>query len=336
MPPSVRRPGRVQRLPAVLILSLLLAAGGCGRDAPDAPGAANLNVVATIAPIVDLAQRVAGDRVQVKALIPPGENGHTYQPRPGDGRMLTEADLFIDPGFGLNQLITQLTEVLPKDATRLMLGEVAVPKDELISETQPCHFGHCHDAVVNGHLWTNPRYAVAFAEHIASTLTRLDPPGRATYEANATRLSQQIEELDGAFQQALDTIPAANRKMVVYHNAWAYFARRYDLRLVGAIQPNDFAEPSASEVRAMIAQIKAERVPAFFGSEVFPSDVLETVAEETKAKYVKEISDDRLPGNPGDPANSYAGMMVVNVRTIVTALGGTATALDGLETKATG
>jgi ABC-type Zn uptake system ZnuABC Zn-binding protein ZnuA len=84
-------------------------------------------------------------------------------------------------------------------------------------------------------------------------------------------------------------------------------------------------------VRATIEQVKAAKVPAFFGSEVFPSDVLDTIAEETGAKYVADLSDDRLPGQPGAPEHGYIGMMVQNTRIIVDALGGDAGLLDSVD-----
>jgi ABC-type Zn uptake system ZnuABC Zn-binding protein ZnuA len=116
----------------------------------------------------------------------------------------------------------------------------------------------------------------------------------------------------------------------VYHDSWSYFGRRYGIPIVGAIQPVSFSEPSAEEIRRMIDQIRAENVPAFFGSEVFPSDVLETIAAETGSTYYSDLSDEELPGEPGTPEHSYEGMMIQNVRLITSALGGDVSLLDGL------
>ena len=100
--------------------------------------------------------------------------------------------------------------------------------------------------------------------------------------------------------------------------------------MIGAIQPTDFSEPSAAELRSTIEQVRATQVPAFFGSEVFPSDVLEVIEAESGAAYVADLSDDKLPGEPGSPEHSYQGMMLANTRTIVEALGGEASALDSI------
>jgi ABC-type Zn uptake system ZnuABC Zn-binding protein ZnuA len=104
------------------------------------------------------------------------------------------------------------------------------------------------------------------------------------------------------------------------------------LTVIGAVQPSDFSEPSAREVSRLIRQIQAEDLRAVFGSEVFPSDVLETIAKESGAAYIDELSDDDLPGDPGDPLHSYLGLSVSNLRIMIPALGGDASALDGFDT----
>ena len=94
------------------------------------------------------------------------------------------------------------------------------------------------------------------------------------------------------------------------------------MTVVGAIQPANFAEPSPREVARIIDQLRREQVPAIFGSEVFPSKILEKIAREAQVRYVTSLRDDVLPGAPGEPQHSYVGMMTANVTTMVEALGG--------------
>src|SRR5206468_4461567 len=123
-------------------------------------------------------------------------------------------------------------------------------------------------------------------------------------------------------QAAVDTIPEPDRVLLTYHDSFAYFARHYGLRVIGAIQPADFAEPSAKEVAALIDQIRREHVPAIFGSEVFPSPVLAQIAQESGVKYEASLRDDDLPGDVGGPDHSYVWLIVYDVRTMVSDLGG--------------
>jgi ABC-type Zn uptake system ZnuABC Zn-binding protein ZnuA len=179
-------------------------------------------------------------------------------------------------------------------------------------------------------LWLNVGYAMDYVEQIRDALIDIDPDGAEDYRSNAEEYLEELSGLDDAIGEAIATIPAENRKLVTYHDSWPYFGERYDIAVVGAVQPSDFAEPSAGEVREIIEQVGDEDVPAVFGSEVFPSDVVRTIAEEAGAEYVEELSDDELPGESGEPDHTYTEMMVQNVRTMVDNLGGDDTALDGL------
>jgi ABC-type Zn uptake system ZnuABC Zn-binding protein ZnuA len=320
---------RADSLPAIALVIITVVFAACGNvsnvEVEERSGPV---VVSTTAPLVDLVQKVAGQRAVVRALVPSGENGHTYQPRPSDARVLTQADLFIDNGLSLNVALQKFAVTnLPSTAQVIFVGERAIPEEELIGAPKGCHQGHCHGSA-NAHLMPDVRYAADYVEVITQALVSVDGPGAEVYRANARSLRSLLARLDSAIATATATIPEANRKLVVYHDAWPYFARRYGLRVVGAIQLATFAEPSAGKVRAMIEQINRARVPAFFGSEVFPSDVLAAIEEATGARHVADLSDDELPGEVGGPMHSYAGMMFVNTRLLVETLGGDVSALE--------
>jgi ABC-type Zn uptake system ZnuABC Zn-binding protein ZnuA len=102
--------------------------------------------------------------------------------------------------------------------------------------------------------------------------------------------------------------------------------------VVGAIQPSSFDEPTPKEIADLITQIESENVLAVFGSEVFPSPVLEQISKETGAVYIDDLRDDDLPGEPGDPEHSWLGLMKFNFVTMVEALGGDATAIKAIDT----
>jgi ABC-type Zn uptake system ZnuABC Zn-binding protein ZnuA len=167
-----------------------------------------------------------------------------------------------------------------------------------------------------------PMYAIRYAELIRDQLVALDPANAAYYRENAARFRARAEQLDAAIAQAVQTIPEKNRKLLTYHDSFAYFAPRYGLAVIGAIQPSDFAEPSPREVAALIEQVRVENVPAIFGSEVFPSKVLEQIGREARVTFVETLRDDDLPGEQDAPEHTYIGMMLEDVATITEALGG--------------
>jgi ABC-type Zn uptake system ZnuABC Zn-binding protein ZnuA len=184
---------------------------------------------------------------------------------------------------------------------------------------------------MNPHTWTNVPFVIDKVAVIADELSAADPDGAATYTANRDALQGELRSLDMATVAALSTIPLEDRTLVVYHDSWSYFGENYGFDVVGALQAVDFSEPSAGEMRNMTEQIRDADVPGFFGSTVFPTEVLEQVAEESGVDYVGNLSDDALPGEPGDPEHSYTGMMVQNIRTIVEGLGGNTSPLDQVQ-----
>jgi ABC-type Zn uptake system ZnuABC Zn-binding protein ZnuA len=152
------------------------------------------------------------------------------------------------------------------------------------------------------------------------------------YQKNYDAFKARIAALDQAIKDTVATIPEANRKLLTYHDSFAYFAPRYGMTVIGAIQPADFAEPSAQDVAALIKQVRDEKVPAIFGSEVFPSPVLDQIAKEAGAVYVDTLRDDDLPGQSGEANHSYVGIMVEDLVTMAKALGGSPAPIAAFDT----
>ena len=301
----------------VLMLALLAACGGGDETSEDG----RLRVVTTVSPITSIASAIGGDRIALEGVVPEGVNSHTYEPAPSVARLITDADLIVVNGLQLEEPLRRMAEANKQDdAVILLLGEQTVSPEQWIFDFS---FPET-EGKPNPHLWTDPILGLRYAELIEAELARLDPDNASYYAANLATFRQRIEALDAAIIQAVATVPAGQRKLVTYHDSWPYFSLRYGFDVLGAVQPSDFSDPSPREVAALIDQVKAAGVPAVFGSEVFPSDVLETIAEATGATFVADLRDDDLPGEPGDPRHSYLGMMVANMESMITALGGNA------------
>jgi manganese/iron transport system substrate-binding protein len=319
----------------VLIAALLaLAAGssvacGGGDDTGNADSGDRLTVVTSVSPITSLAENIGGTKISLKGVVPEGTNSHTYEPPVSVVRTLSDADLIIINGLQLEEPLLELAEANKKDgAVILQLGDLTIdPEQYKFDFSFPEEEGK-----PNPHLWPEPFLALAYAEHIKDALVEADSANAGYYETNYAGLEARIHALDEAIQATIATIPEANRKLLTYHDSWAYFADRYGMTVIGAVQPSDFSEPSAREVADLIDQIEAQGVPAVFGSEVFPSPVLEQIAEEGGAQFVDELRDDDLPGAPGEPLHSYVGLMVQNLRIMAPALGGDAAAMDNVDT----
>lgn len=310
-----------------LIVAFLTA---CGRqeDEKPAPEAKKINVVTTVAPITSMVENIAGDKVQLTGIVPEGINSHTFEPVPSDIKILMAADLLIVNGLDLEIPTLKLAEANMKQGARILrLGDKALrEKDYIYDFSFPKSQGH-----PNPHLWLDPQHVIQYAFLIRDELVRIDPDNESAYEQNAAAFVKKLEALDQTIQEAVKTIPENNRRLLTYHDSWPYFARRYGFEIIGAVQPSDFSEPSPREVKRLIDQIRKEKVPAVFGSEVFPSPVLEQIAREGKTRYIDKLRDDELPGKPGEPQHSYIGMMIENLTTLFEALGGSAEALKRVD-----
>ena len=295
---------------------------------PEAQSVVSLRVASTVSPITSLVENIGGDRIALEGIVPEGANSHTFEPAPSVAAILARADLFVANGLFLEEPTIVMAEANRKPgAVILLLGEQTISREDWVYDFSfPETDGH-----PNPHLWTAPHLALRYAELIRAELTRLDPANAGYYAENYGKLKLKIEDLDTRIMAAMDTIPPQNRKLLTYHDSFPFFGPRYGLEIIGAVQPSDFTEPSAREVARLIDQVRETGVPAIFGSEVFPSPVMEQIAREGGAEFVDKLRDDDLPGQPGDAGHSYLGLILEDVRTIVPALGGDPSPLDGFD-----
>jgi ABC-type Zn uptake system ZnuABC Zn-binding protein ZnuA len=315
----------------LLVVASALAISGCSSASPPASeGSAgrHLRVVTTVAPITSIVSRIAGDRAVVVGVIPEGTNSHTYEPPPSVAALTSRADLVFVNGLGLEDPVREIAATDHAPGGRIIeLGTETITPDAYIYDASFPRDG----GKPNPHLWTDPPLARRYAAITAEAMSAADPDGAPVYRANLLAFTRQLDALDVAMQSATATVPAPDRTLLTYHDAYAYFAAHYGYRIAGAIQVSDFQEPTPKEVTALIGQIEAEHVPAIFGSEVFPSPVLEQISEESGARYIDALRDDDLPGRPGDERHSYLELMRFDFVTIVDGLGGDATALQALD-----
>jgi ABC-type Zn uptake system ZnuABC Zn-binding protein ZnuA len=317
------------RLPLLSrVLALVLIIGAVLPAVPALARDPKLKVVSTVAPHADLIREIAGDRVDLVQLIPDGTDSHTFEPRPSDAAILHAADLIVLNGLHLETPTQRMADANKMPATPyLVLGDSTIsPTDYLFDFSFPESKGD-----PNPHLWMNVAYAKNYAQLITTELVALDPENADYYQANFATLAGRMDQLDQAIFQAVQVLPENNRKLLTYHDSWAYFGRRYGMQVIGAIQPNDFGEPSPREVAALIDQIRANNLPAIFGSEVYPSKVLEVIGRETGASYISSLRDDDLPGEEGTPQHTYLGMMLEDMHTMFGALGGRTDMFDTID-----
>jgi manganese/iron transport system substrate-binding protein len=300
---------RFMALPvAALIVVLLVLQASPLRSVRTQAGP--LKVVTSITPLADLIKNVGGDRVEVSALVPLGDEPEDYDPSPADATTVAQARVFFANGLGLEAYLDDL------------IGAAGDPQLEVVtlSEGLPTlgSFGQGAEAGGNPHLWLNPRHAASYVEVVRQTLSRLDPEGEAAYSAQAEAYTKQLLELDRATEQQVQTIPPAQRMLVTTHDAYPYFAERYGLFYLAVISANPGSDPSAQEYAALVKAVRDNGVKAVFGEAGFSDRFISQLAADTGAQYVSDLYTDTLSAGP--PADSYLNAMRYNAEKIVEAL----------------
>ncbi len=334
----------------LLTLGLVLAfAAACGGDSKNSPGSevgdglsgtedafnsddGKLNVATTVAPITSIVLNVGGDRIHIHGIVPAGVDSHTFEPKPSDAKTLSRADLLIMNGADLEGSTEKIASDNLKDPSKIYkladntLSDDSATDGFLYDFSFPRADGH-----PNPHLWMNPLYAMKYADLVRGWLSENDPANAEYFQANYDRFAKVLTALDAAIRADQSSVPEANRRLLTYHDSWAYWAREYGWEVVGAIQPSDFKEPSARELADLITQLKELKLPAIFGSEVFPSKTLDQIAKESGAVYEDRLRDDEPPGEVNDPAYTYVGMVAEDMRIMFSRLGGNADNVAAIE-----
>lgn len=302
------------------VLALFFHHSLLASDSRDKP-----NIVTTVSPITNMVQNIGGIHIRVTGIVPGGVDSHTFEPIPSDIKTLQAADMIVMNGLDLELPTLILTEKVKKaTASILQLGNRALKEEDWRYDFSfPREHGH-----PNPHVWLNIALVMRYAEIVKDQLIAMDPANTASYQQNAAIYLAKLQKLDEAIFKCVESIPENNRKLVTYHDSFAYFAPRYGMTVIAAIQPSDFSEPGPQEVISIIKQIRETGVPAIFGSEVFPSKVMAQIARESKAKFVDQLSDDALPAAPN---HSFIGMMVHNMTIMTEALGGNPTCVANID-----
>lgn len=298
------------RLPALVLAASVIAAcaGPSGSSGPTIGDDGRIQVVTTSSVFADLVRNVGGDRVTVTSLVPKGLDVHTYQVTPADLRAVASADLFVMNGLGLDDWLEKTIRSAGNDVPLLKLG-VDLPGVALLPgdtrETQ------------NPHLWMDVSNAILYANRIAAALQTADPAHGSAIAATTAAYEQRLMDLDGWVRDQTATIPVADRRFVLFHDALPYFARAYGLTIVGVAVEAPGQDPSAGEIAALIDRIRETGVKAIFSEAQFPTALVDQIARETGARVVANLYDDTLGD---DPVTSYEALIRWDVDQLVAAL----------------
>jgi zinc transport system substrate-binding protein len=247
---------------------LLLVLSFCGlSQAEPGQGGEPLRVFVSVLPQKTFVEKVGGDRVQVEAMVQPGDSPHTYDPTPRQVAALSRADLYVAIGGTFEDAwMGRIRGVNPKMQV-IDTGEgITLRRSEVREDAK----GAGHDAEEQGHdhehgpsdphLWTSPLLVKQMTLRIRDALSGLDPANAALYAANAAAFASDLDALDRDIRVRLAGV--AGSRFMVYHPAWGYFADTYGLIQVPI--EREGKEPGPRALAALIDQARRDGVRVIF------------------------------------------------------------------------
>lgn len=318
----------------ITIIVLLIAVGLLGACAPQSQPAPvspavgqgpDLQVLVVETFLADIAQNVAGERLQVSALIPANIDPHAFEPTPRDVARIADSQVVIVNGAGLEEWLDdvlanaggqrQVIEAAAglqgrtaREGEEAMLSETDHPEDEHHDEGDP-------------HFWLDPVSVIQYVENIRVGLSAADPGGSEIYAQNAAAYTAQLKELDAWIVEQVAQIPAERRLLVTNHESFGYFADRYGFEIIGTLLPSvsTGASPSAQQLARLVDHINSSGAPAIFLETGTNPQLAEQVAREAGVKVVTGLQTHSSSSAEGQ-SSAYIAMMKYNVTAIVEAL----------------
>lgn len=330
-----------QRLGILLLICAVLTACGSASSGQStagsaadgtatnnaSPAAGSINAIATTSIIADLVKNVGGEHVNVRTLLTPGTDPHTYTPTPSDVQAIADSQIVFENGLGLEAWLEETTAnaggerptiVVSNGITPIEGGEEEHKAEEpAASDEEHGHDEHSDDP----HMWFDVQNTIRYVENIRDGLKQIDVANASTYDTNAAAYIEQLKQLDAEIVKLVETVPAGRRKLITNHDTFGYFAKRYGFEVVGNVFEgvSTEQEPSAQQIAQLVKLIEEQQVPAVFTENTVNPRLAEQVAGEAGVNVVTTLYTDAL-GEPGSEGATYIDMMRYDVQQIVEAL----------------
>ena len=266
-------------------------------------------VLTTFTILADLAENVAGERLEVKSITKPGAEIHSYQFTPSDIVKTKGAKLIIENGLGLEAWISKFT-----------MSAGSIPKVKLTDGLIPLLIeGDVYAGRPNPHAWMSPEKALYYVDKIVDAFIEIDPDGEVEFRSNASTYKAKLESLDKELRDSLSLIPKERRFLVSCEGAFSYLASDYGMK-EGYLWPvNAESQVTPKRMVNLIEMIKKNDVPTIFCESTVSSEAQLEVAKSSGAAFGGTFYVDSLSG-PDGPAPTYIELLRHNVRLITDGL----------------
>jgi zinc transport system substrate-binding protein len=262
-----------------------------------------LRVVATFLPIYLFTKAVAGDAAQVDILIQPGTEVHEYQSTPDDVRLLSQANVVVKNGLGLEEFLDATIKSAENANLKVVDASQGIKPIDELSPVVSSKEEHSHEhGAGNPHVWLDPVSAKKQVETIRDGLITADPENKAKYEANAAAYLRELDTLNQEFQQRLGRF--RDRTFITFHDAFPYLAQRYNLKQVAVVEiPEDQLAPE--DVKTAIDTVKQFQAKALFSEPGVDNKLLEGLSKDLNIT-LRPL--DSLEAGQTDPQHYFVAM----------------------------
>jgi zinc transport system substrate-binding protein len=279
-----------------------------------------IRVTATIFAPYDFARAIAGDRVNLTMLLPPGAESHSFEPTPRDIITVQNSTVFIYIGGESDAWIDRILRSMNTDNMKILrlMDTVDVVEEELVEGME--EEDNEEEIAYDEHIWTSPENAKRIVRATSETLCEIDPKNAAFYRENTDQYIARLDELDSAFAATVDS---AKRKTIVFGDRFPfrYFADDYGLSYFAAFPGcSTETEPSAATVAFLIDKIKDERIPVIFHIELSNERMADTIGEATGAKKLLLHAAHNISKKDFESGVTYLDLMSVNLEHLKEAL----------------
>jgi zinc transport system substrate-binding protein len=302
----MKKPGRMRAfsLPAFVLICQAV------YSAPSSAAAKPFYVAATIFPLADIIRNVGGPAVRVIQVLPAGASPHTFDLTPGKVKELQKARIIFKIGV-VDDWIDGVGESAPAAEIVSVQNHIALkpfPDDAHHHDGA----GTTHSRDFDPHYWLDAGNGIIMTRNVCAKLIALDPGHEALYAENSRRYQNELLRLDDELKKACAALK--NNKIIVFHDAWRYFAAAYGLEIIAVFQPAPGREPAPRDLQKLYAQARTAKIKAVFSEPQLPTAALEPLMEDLGLRL---FTLDPLGG--AFPGDSYAGLLRRNVRNILRA-----------------
>ena len=324
----------MKRFLVILIFILIIAAvlSGCtgGAPAENPPDDGKISVVSTVFPSYDFARQIAGDKINLTMLLPPGAESHSFEPSAQDIIAIQNCDVFIYIGGDTDQWAGRILNAVDNGGmTVISMLEVAdTVEQEIVEGMEPDydhdddHSGHDHDdePELDEHVWTSPKNAKLIVSAISAVLCEKDKDNAAEYEKNTATYLVQLDELDAKLSE---TVQNAGHKTIIFGDRFPfrYLARDYGLGYFAAFPGcSTETEPAAATIAFLIDKVREENIPVVFHVELSNERMADAMCAATGAKKLLLHACHNISKDEFESGATYVKLMTNNIAALKEAL----------------